>query len=188
MCKIASTSIHLVDDREGDAGDPGASCIGYFPSLLLECQTGPRSRFADLEPALSLRGVPDPRSPALLLQAPTRLRPGWRFVGRLNPMGQRRLIAPVWKPSHNAAMDARLHKRTHGRLVAPHRAGPESAIGIAKDRNRKASGRALSLARGAERADQELRHMPPRPNPQPGDRYERHQPRTPNFRTNTSSL
>jgi hypothetical protein len=33
---------------------------------------------ADLEPALRLRRVTDPRTPALSLQAPVRFRPGWR--------------------------------------------------------------------------------------------------------------
>jgi hypothetical protein len=42
-----------------------------------------RPRLPDLKPALGLRRLTDPRTPALLLRAPMRLRPGRRF---LNPM------------------------------------------------------------------------------------------------------
>jgi hypothetical protein len=76
-----------------------------------------RSRLADLEPALSLRRVTDPRSPALVLQAPIGFRPRWRFPRVLNPMGQGRLIAPLRELSHDAAMDARLHKRTPSTIL-----------------------------------------------------------------------
>src|SRR5215470_11040054 len=59
-----------------------------------EYQFGAHPRLPDLEPALRLRWVPDPPTPALPLQWPVRLRPGWRFVGILNPVDQGGLIAP----------------------------------------------------------------------------------------------
>ena len=46
----------------------------------------------------------DPRTPALRLQAPMRLGPGWRLSGVLLPMDQGSLIAPLWEPSHDPAM------------------------------------------------------------------------------------
>ena len=103
-------------------------------------------RLADLETTLGLRRVIDPRTPPLPLQASARLCPGQRCAGILNPMGQGGFIAPLRQPRHYPAMHARSHKGAHGRLVTPHRAGPESAIGIAKDGNRKAPSRSLGLA------------------------------------------
>ena len=67
----------------------------------------------------------------------------------------------------------------HGRLVAPDCAGPKSAIGIAKDRNREATIRELSLACRAKRLDDEPRQIPPRPHPKPRDGYEGHKPMIP---------
>jgi hypothetical protein len=40
----------------------------------------------DLKPLMGLRWMTDPRTPALLLQAAVRLRPGWRLVRVLNPI------------------------------------------------------------------------------------------------------
>src|SRR5215469_15659375 len=51
----------------------------------------------------------------------------------------------------------------------------ESAISLAKDRNRDASGRPLGLPRPAKGLNKELRHVAPTPNPEPGDGYEGHQ-------------
>ena len=50
----------------------------------------------------------------------------------------------------DAAVDPGVHKRAHGRLVTPHRAGPETAIGIAKDWNCEISSPTLALARRAQ--------------------------------------
>jgi hypothetical protein len=83
-----------------------AAETGYRYQRLLECQSGACPRLADLEPTLGFRWVTDPRTSALLLQATISLRPGWRFVGILNPMGQGGLIAPLREPGHNAAMHA----------------------------------------------------------------------------------
>jgi hypothetical protein len=44
----------------------------------------------------------DPRTPAFSLQPPVRLRPGWRFLGRL---GHRRVIAPL-REGHYLVMEA----------------------------------------------------------------------------------
>src|SRR5271156_1399721 len=49
---------------------------------------------------------------------------------------------------------------------------PESAIGIAKDRNTSSCG--LGLARRAKGLDQEPRQVSPRANPQPRDGHEGH--------------
>src|SRR5271169_2353645 len=73
---------------------------------LLECHPAARQRLRDLEPALGLRWVTDPRTAALLLQAPVCLRPGWRFLAILNPTDQGGLIAPLREPRHNPAMSA----------------------------------------------------------------------------------
>jgi hypothetical protein len=54
-------------------------------------------------------------------------------------------------------------------------AGPESAIGIAEDRNRDASSRPLGLPRRAKGLKKELRHVAPTPNPKPRDGHEGHQ-------------
>jgi hypothetical protein len=54
-----------------------------------------RPRLSDLELALGLCCVIDPRTPTLSLQAPVCLRPGWRFIRVLNPMDQGGLIAPL---------------------------------------------------------------------------------------------
>jgi hypothetical protein len=51
-----------------------------------------------------------------------------------------------------------------------------SAVGIAKDRNRKVSSRTLGLARRAKGLNQELRQVAPTPNPEAGDGHEGHQP------------
>jgi hypothetical protein len=63
----------------------------------------------------------------------------------------------------------------HGRRVTPHGAGPECAIGIAKDRNSKVSSRKLGLACRANGLDQEPRQVSPRPNPEPRDGHEGHE-------------
>ena len=102
------------------------------------------------------------------------LGPGRRFVAILNPMGYGGLIAPFREARHDAAMHARPHKGAHRGLVTPHRASPEGAIGIAKDRNCEASRRKFRLARGAKGLEQEDRHISPRPDPQAGDRHEGH--------------
>src|SRR5947209_14812120 len=68
---------------------------GYGHDPLLEQHSAARPRPADLEPPLSLRWVTDPRTPALSLQAPVCLRPGWGFLGILHPMDQGGLIAPL---------------------------------------------------------------------------------------------
>ena len=59
-----------------------------------EYQFGAHPRFADLEPALCLRAMTDPRTTALLLQMPVGLRPRRQFVCILNPTGNGGLIAP----------------------------------------------------------------------------------------------
>jgi len=141
---------------------------------LLEHQSATCPRLTDLKPALGFRRVIDPRSPALLLQAPVCLWPGWRFVGILNPMDQRGLITPLWEPGHNSAVHPGAHKRAHGSLVAPHCAGPESPIGIAKERNRNVPSRKLSLARRPKGLDHEPRQVPPSPHPEPRDGHEGH--------------
>src|SRR5215469_5751597 len=87
----------------------------------------------------------------------------------LNPMDQRGLIAPFREPHHNPAMYTRLHERPHSRLVEPHSAGPEGAVGVAEDQNSKAPGGALGLECRTKRLDQEPRHVSPRPNPKPCD-------------------
>jgi hypothetical protein len=79
------------------------------------------------------------------------------------------LIAPLRQAHHDPAMYARLHKGAHGCLVPPHGAGPEGAIGIAKDRDREISGGPLGLARGAKGLEKELRQVAPPPNPEPRD-------------------
>jgi hypothetical protein len=61
----------------------------------------------------------------------------------------------------------------------PHSAGPESAIGIAEDRNRKASIRQLGRTRDALALDQDLPQVLPRPNPERRDEYEGHKLMTP---------
>jgi hypothetical protein len=100
-----------------------------------ECNSAASLWLADLEPALGLRRVIYPRTPALPLQTSVRLRPRRRLAGILNPMGHRGLVAPIREPRHDPAMHARLHKGAHGHLVTPHGAGPESAIGVTKDGN-----------------------------------------------------
>src|SRR5262245_9931411 len=101
--------------------------------------------------------------------------PGWWFAGTLNPMGHGGLVAPFRELRHDAAMYAGVHKGPHRRLVAPHRASPESTIGVAKDRDRKPPGRAFGLARCPNRLDQECRHIPPSPDPQARDGYKGHE-------------
>jgi hypothetical protein len=59
-------------------------------------------------------------------------------------------------------------------LVTPQGAGPEAAIGVAKDRNRKVSSRTVGLACRAKGLDQELRQVAPTPNPEAGDGHEGH--------------
>jgi hypothetical protein len=135
-----------------------------------------RPRLPDLKPTLGLRWMTDPRTPALLLQPPVRLGPGWRFLGILNPMDHGGLIASLRQPRHNPAMHARLHKGPHRMFVTPHGAGPEGAIGIAKDRDGEASGCTSGLAGRAKGLDQELRQVSPTPNPEPGDGHEGHRP------------
>jgi hypothetical protein len=154
--------------------EPAAAAdVGGQPSF--ECKFGASPWLADLKSALGLRRVIDPRTSALLLQPSMGLRPGWRFVGILNPMGHRCLITPFRQLRHNPAMHARLHKGAHGRFVAPQCAGPESTIGIAEDRNRKAPSRSLGLARCTKGLDQEPRHVSPGPNAEPCDAHEGHQ-------------
>ena len=92
------------------------------------------------------------------------------------PNGRGRSHRTSRRGPHNAAMHARVHKGAHSRLVAPHCAGPESTIGIAKDRDREASTRTLGLTRGAKGLDQEPRQVSPRPNPGPRDGHEGHKP------------
>ena len=125
---------------------------------------------------MGIRWVINPRTAAFLLQASMCLGPGRWFVGILNPMGQGGLIAPFGELRHDAAMHPRAHEGAHARLVAPHCAGPESAIGIAKDRNREAPIRELRLARRAQRLDHKARQIPPNPNPKSRDGHKRHKP------------
>jgi hypothetical protein len=143
---------------------------------LLERHPAAHPWLSDLEPTLGLRGVTDPRTPALLLQVPMSLRPGWRFLGILNPMDHGGLIAPLRLPGHYPAMHARLHKGPHGRFVTPKCPGPEGAIGVAKDRDGEASNRSLSLASRANGLNKEPRQVVPRPNPEPSDGREGHRP------------
>ena len=125
---------------------------------------------------MGIRWVINPRTAAFLLQASMCLGPGRWFVGILNPMGQGGLIAPFGELRHDAAMHPRAHEGAHARLVSPHCAGPESAIGIAKDRNREAPIRELRLARRAQRLDHKARQIPPNPNPKSRDGHKRHKP------------
>jgi len=90
-------------------------------------------------------------------------------------MDQRDLIAPFREPHHNPAMYTRLHERPHRRLVEPHSAGPEGAVGVAEDRNSKVPGGALGLQHRTKRLDQEPRQVSPQPNPKPCDGHEGHE-------------
>ena len=73
----------------------GAHRFPHFPpSISRAPAAGPKSPetptsvvgFADLKLVLRLRGMTDPRTPALSPEPSVRLRPGWRVVGILNPM------------------------------------------------------------------------------------------------------
>jgi hypothetical protein len=138
-----------------------------------------RPRLPNLEPAVSPRWVLDPRTPALSLQAPMGLRPGWRFLAILNPMDQGGLVAPLGEPRHYPAVHARLHKGAHRRFVTPDGAGPESAIGITEYSYREASRRPLGLVRRTDRLENKLRQVAPTPNPETRDGHEGHAPNTP---------
>jgi hypothetical protein len=124
-----------------------------------------RPRRPDLEPALGFGRMIGPRTPPLLLQAPMRLRPSRRFLCILIPMDQAPRRTTPAAGCHNTAVRPRLHEGVHGSFITPHSAGPECAIGVAKDRNRQASSRTLGLARLATSLDQKGQHLSPRPNP-----------------------
>jgi hypothetical protein len=66
-----------------------------------------------------------------------------------------------------AAMHARAHKGTRGRLVTSRCARPESAIGVAKNRNGETSGCAPGLTRCTKGLDQKPRQISLGPNPEP---------------------
>ena len=87
IAKLATAvAVDSRDTTEPMSGLPVRPCIGHWRDGLLEHQSATCPRLRDLEPALGRRWVVDPRPPAFLLQAPVCLRPGWEFVGFLNPM------------------------------------------------------------------------------------------------------
>jgi hypothetical protein len=187
MCSLLPEHIGKQEGATIRRGAP-ASCLGLFlPESSLQrrsehaCELDSRSRSADaqvgnFELALCLGGVIYPGTPPMPAQMPMRPSPGRRFGLLLNPMVERSLVAPLCELGHDAAMRSRAHEGMHRRLIAPHRAGPIGAIGVAQNGNSKVAGRMSGLPQHEQGLHQEDRQIPPRPHPEARHRDERHQP------------
>src|SRR5215469_2216934 len=118
---------------------------------------------------MSLRWLGETGDIAIRDEAGVTRQPVRNFRAVLFPVDERRLIAPVIKASHDAAMRFSADVGVHRTAFLPGSAGPVGVVRVGENIGAKVAGRTLGLLNGSHCAGEELVKERGVLQPQPGD-------------------